>query len=259
MENIRVIVASLILHQKQSLSRSTFRFVVLVQPILYSYLLFMMFRNSTSSNVGEQIVLSAGIINLWSSVVFSSAGDIDRERYMGTLELIYSTPSDFRVIFLGKILGNIILGMFSVILSLICVVFVFGIQIQIANYSHFIISSVVTILSFISISLFAATMLTLSRVSGLLMNCLEYPIFILCGISFPISILPEWTRFLSYILPPTWAARLLRESIVSGTHTLFANDLIFMIVLIVFYFLISILLFKYIDILIRKRGTLGVF
>ncbi|MBJ8107564.1 ABC transporter permease [Bacillus cereus group sp. N8] len=254
----KVILSSLVVHMKQSLSRPTFRFIIILQPILYSILFYFMFKNSDVSNIGEYIVIGTGILNLWSSIIFSSAGDIERERYMGTLEIIYATPSDFRIIFLGKVLGNLLLGIFSMVLSFIFVTLVFKIDITIISPLAFFVSLFFTIISFTVISLLMAFLFTLSRSSRMLMNSMEYPIYILCGIIFPISILPKYVQYISFVLSPTWGVKLLRQSMTGITnYSDFYIDLSVLLILTAIYLFLVIVLFRKIDYRTRMKGNLG--
>lgn len=256
---LSVIFSSLNIHRKQSFARATFRFIIVLQPFLYAFLLFMMYKDTTNSNIGEQIFISSGLMTLWSSIIFSSAGDIERERYMGTLEFIYASPSDFRMIFLGKVLGNMLLGIFSMLLSLLCVTLLFGQSVQVQHPLEFILAFILAIVSFAVISLLAGLLFTLSRNSRILMNCLEYPIYILCGIVFPISILPGGLQFLSYLLSPTWAVELLRSSMIGIEDPLiFYGKVGIMLGLTGIYLLVVLLLFNKIDVKTRIKGTLGV-
>lgn len=257
-EAIRVILSSLNVHRKQSFARATFRFIVIFQPILYSFLLFMMFKNTNNSNVGEYIVISSGLMTLWSSIIFSSAGDIERERYMGTLEFIYASPTDFRIIFFGKVLGNLLLGVISMLLSFICVLLL-GVSVRVEHPFEFILSFLLTLASFAVISMLMGSLFTLSRNSRFLMNWMEYPIYILCGIVFPIDVLPRGLQYIAYVLSPTWAVTALRQSMngITNFHV-FYGQLSVLFVLTIVYLVLAIILFKRIDLLTRNKGTLGV-
>lgn len=255
-----VLFKSAHVHLTQTLSRSTFKFVIFFQPLIYSFLLYMMYRDSVNINIGEKIFLGSGLLTLWTSIIFSSAGDINRERYMGTMEIIYSSPTDFRVIYLGKILANLILGLFSVILSFICTKYFFQLDITLKSPVYFILAVIVTIFSFVTISILFAMVFTLSRNSNLLMNCLEYPIFILCGFTFPISLLPEKLQYISYILSPTWTVLVLREGLVGVKEpSNFFLHISYILFLSIFYLILSSFLYKKVDQYARKNGTLGVF
>lgn len=244
---------------KHSFARPIYKYCLLVQPIIYSIITYMMFRNSGQSNFASFVVLGTGILNLWSCICFSSAGDIERERLMGTLQVIYCTPTNFKVIMFGKILGNTILGLVPFGISFAVVKLFFNGHIYIKEPMAFIVSMLISIASFIGISMVFSGFFTLSRSSRMLMNCIEYPIFILCGILFPIEILPGWTKPLSYILSPTWATRILRMS-VEGTDSweLFYSNLGALSILTIAYFILSYVLFNIIDKRTRVTASLGV-
>lgn len=255
---VRVLFSSLFIQMKQSLARPTFKFIIFIQPFLYSLLFFFIFKNSSNSNIGEYIIVGTGLINLWSSIIFSSAGDIERERYMGTLEPISVTSTNFLIIFLGKVLSNVILGIFSMLFSLIYVVYVFSVEVQIKHIYFFFISFLITVVCFSVISILVASIFTLSRNSRLLMNSTEYPIYILCGVIFPVSILPDFLQYISYILAPTWAVSILRSSMI-GINSLdgFLLEILILVSLTIVYLLIAIYLFKLINYRTRVKGSLG--
>ncbi|KAB3529858.1 ABC transporter permease [Alkaliphilus serpentinus] len=247
------------LQMKEAVTRPTFRFCLLIQPIIYSLITYKMFINSGHDNFVAYTVLGTGILTLWSCICFSSAGDIERERYMGTLQVIYNTPTNFKVIILGKILGNTMLGLLPFFISFAFVRLFLGGDMYIKDPMAFGISMIITIASFMGISMLFAAVFTLSRSSRILMNCIEYPVFILCGILFPIEILPKWTIPLSYILSPTWAVKLLRLSVegLEG-NDIFCKYFGILTTITIIYFILSNILFKIIDNKTRIKATLGV-
>ena len=109
------------------------------------------------------VTLGAGLMGLWGCICFSSAGDINRERFSGTLALIFTAPAGFPTIILGKIIGNTIMSLLTMIISLMTSVIFFRIQLQLANPLFFLIALFAAILSFIVISSVIACILTLSR------------------------------------------------------------------------------------------------
>lgn len=259
LRDLSILYSTSKLQMKQSLVRPTYKFCLAVQPIIYSIITYMMFKDSGQKNFAAFAILGTGILTLWSTICFSSAGDIERERYMGTLEAIYSTPTSFRTIVLGKIIGNTILGIAPFIISYVIIRFIFGAQVYINNIPIFLLSFLVTILSFMGISMLFATWFTLSRDARMLMNCIEYPVFILCGVLFPIEILPIWTRPFSYALSPTWAVKLLRMSIEGiNDFKMFYTYLLILVSITIIYFVSAYMLFNRIDKETRIRATLGV-
>lgn len=259
MPNLKALFSTFKIHLSQSFGRATFRFCVLFQPILYSFILYIMYKDSAHINYVNYVVLGSGITSLWSSLCFSSAGDIERERFMGTLENIFCAPVKFTTIVLGKVLANTLLGLSSLFISLAFIKIAFNGTFHVAHLGLFILSFILMIISFICIAMIIAPIFTLSKNARALMNCLEYPVFILCGIVFPIDLLPKWIRPISYILSPTWSTELLRQSSLGITDfSLFYKQIFILLFLCLIYLLISHRLFKKIDTLTRVKATLGV-
>ena len=257
--NLRLLGSTVRLQMKQSFSRPMFRFTLIAGPVLNTILLYEMFLSSGEENFFSYVVLGAGLMGIWGCICFSSAGDINRERYMGTLALIFAAPAPFRKTILGKIIGNTLLSLLTFLVSLLTAVILFGVKVRIAEPSHFLVAFAVTIVSFISISSVIACVLTLSRKTELYMNMLELPIALLCGFVFPLELLPPFIRVISYALSPTWAVRLLRRSVEGGTEpSLFAGELLVTLALSAAYAILSLLLYRMIEKHVRIRATLDV-
>lgn len=213
MNNLRILLSSFIVQIKQTFSRSMFRFCVLISPVINTVLLGEMYKMSSSSNFTGYVILGAGLMSLWECICFSSASDINRERFSNTLSLIFVSPSDFRIILLGKVFGNTVLSLLSFVLTIFFSFVLYNQIVSIANISAFLLSFSMVILSFITFSIFVAYILTLSRKTEVLMNCLDIPLTLICGFVFPIDHLPEIIQHFSMVFPMTWSVKMLRQSI----------------------------------------------
>lgn len=198
--NWQAFCSSVTLQMRQSFSRSMFRFCMIAYPLLYGFLMYMLYKESSSTQVMSYVMLGTAVSSLWGTISFSSAGDINRERFMGALEIIFNAPVPFKVIMLGKIIGNTILGLVSMAISILFISIAFDIPFQVHSLGLFILVLLFGSLSFAAVGMMLSGLLAISRSTRILMNCIDYPIMILCGVAFPINILPEWTKILSYIL-----------------------------------------------------------
>lgn len=242
-----------------SIGRATFQFCVLAQPIVYGFILGMMYLDQSDEAFTAYVLIGSGIISFWSSICFSSASDINRERFYGTLENLFAAPGKFEWIILGKILGNTVWGMISMVISAGFVILFFDKKIVINDYGLLAVGMALMIVSFIAIAFMLAGLFTLSRSARVLMNCMEHPIFILCGIVFPVEFLPSFLMPLSYSLSPTWAVKVIRYAIYGGDPALIQNSLVALIAVTVSYVVVSILSFQAIDRKARVDATLGVY
>ncbi|MCR5823886.1 MAG: ABC transporter permease [Lachnospiraceae bacterium] len=257
--NFKVLFSTMKVQMKQSFARPMFRFCLLVNPVVNTILLYEMYRNSGSDNFMAYVVLGAGLMALWGCICFSSAGDINRERYSGTLALIYAAPAGFPAIILGKIIGNTLMSLVTLCISLITAVVLFRVPLHLENPLLFLVALLSAIVTFITISSVIACLLTLSRKTELYMNCLEIPIILLCGFVFPVSVLPNAVQFASRLLSPTYAVELLRMS-VNGCEdpALFREKLLMLFLLTLIYAVLSAFLYKKIDRRVRIAATLEV-
>lgn len=259
MLSLRVLYSTFKLHLSQSLSRAMFRFTIFVGPIIYTFIYYMMYKDSGHSNYLNYVILGSGLSSIWSSICFSSAGDIERERFMGTLENLFCCPSSFTNIVLGKVLANTLLSLSGIVLSLLFTWIFFGATLYIKHGMLFAVAFLAMVFAFTCIALLIAPIFTLSKNARALMNCMEYPVFILCGFVFPIDLLPSFIRPLSYMLSPTWAVKLLRDSSFGISNLgAFYRELGIMLLICIVYLIISKLLFIRIDKLTRINATLGV-
>lgn len=257
MNFIRVIYSTLKLQMKNSFARPMYRFCLVASPIVNTILLYHMFLNSNMDNFTTYVMLGAGLMGLWSCICFSSAGDINRERFSGTLSLIYVTPTSFGVILLGKVIGNTILSFVSLVISFLTAVLLYQAPIHIEEMGYLMLSIFAAMLCFITISILIAYLLTLSRKTQLYMNCIEVPIIFVCGFLFPVEILPSWVQPISYILAPTWAVKLIRLSVSGFTDSLvYFKTLGILCFLTIMYTIGILMLYKVIDREVRIRASL---
>lgn len=196
---------------KLSMARETFKFIILIYPFTFSTIAIFVYGETTAEKMLHYVILGTGFITLWSSIVFSSASDVNRERYYGTLETISASPVPLSIILVGKIIGNTIWGTLSMLLSFFYLTVVYRVEILIEHPWWFLLAFLFVLLSLSVVAFFLAMLFTLSRQAEALANLLQFPVYLLCGFLVPVSALPNWIHPVSYLLTPTWAIELLRR------------------------------------------------
>ncbi len=256
---MRAFAATMRIQMLNSLSRSMFRFTLFANPVLFTLITYFMFQHSCMQDFASYVILGSSFLSLWSSIVFSSAGDIDRERYMGTLSMLYASPASFQKIVWAKLTGNLMLALLPFLSSFLIVRFLFQEPVVLPHIALFLTAFLFSMASFAALSYLFSAFFTLSRKTSILMNCLEYPVFLLCGMLFPIQLLPTYLQPLSAVLSPTWAGRLLHLALdreIAASQ--FIQCLAILLVLTLLYILLGRIMFFFVDIHVRKKGTLGV-
>ena len=256
---LRAILMSAKVQMKQSIARPMFRFCIFISPILSGILLGMIYQNRSVEDFMLYAFIGAGITTFWGSICFSSASDMDREKWLGTMPMIFTSPIGFENIIFGKILGNTLWGIFSFGLNMLTVKILFNKSIQFASFSYFILITILMIVSMIAVGFMMAGLFTLSRKISILMNVIDYPIIMLTGMVFPISIFPKFIQYVSYLLSPTWAMEGYKLAVQGGSNEELLRVAFILVVIIIFYFIISIFSFRKIKKLCVINGTLEVF
>lgn len=259
MKRLRVIYYTALLQMKCSFARPMFRFCLIANPMVNTILLYEMFKNSDRGDFVSYVVLGAGLMALWSCICFSSAGDINRERYSGTLSLIYVAPAGFSAIITGKVIGNTMLSMITFILSFLTAKLLFRVDLKVSHPYCMLLAILCAVVSFSVIAIVVAYLLTLSRKTETYMNCIEIPVILVCGFVFPAEILPLWVRPISYILSPTWAVKLIRLSVAEvWNREEFYTVLGILAAVTAIYLVIGYFLLKLIESQVRVLATLEV-
>ena len=176
---------------------------------------------------------------------------------MGTLPLIYAAPTSFGTIILGKIIGNTILSMSSLLISYMTAKLMTRERVHIESPGYLVLSLILAVIGFSVVALCIAYLMMISRKTRLYMNLLEIPIIMLCGLAYPIEVLPQWAQAIAKLIPLTWIVKLIRMSI-TGVVSRAEYYRMFGISLasIVICMLAAIWFYRLIDRMIRKNATL---
>jgi len=256
-----VFKSSLRTHLNLTLVRPTFQIVLIAQPIMMATIAYMIYRRAgEEGNFISFVVLGAGISGMWSSIAFSSAGDINRERFYGTLSVLFGTPSSLVTVMLGKITANGLLSTLSLAIS-----FVFSfVVLRVPPYIPHPFAFGLALLAFmVATNLFALTLSStflLSRSTTVMQNFLDYPIMIVTGVFFPLETLPRWLQSLGWPIPLTWGAKAMRWTLQArwDVHA-FWQTLGVEVGLAVFYLTLALILFRRIEYRVRVTASLDVY
>jgi ABC-2 type transport system permease protein len=203
-------------HAKQ-ISRSPFEVTIaLVVPIVQATLAVYLFRAGGEQHRLLQAAVGAGLMGVWSSVLFGSGGAIQNQRWQGTLEMIMLAPRRPVLVILPITVATGLTGAYALLATLIWGRLLYGIRFEFAHPVLFLLAAVVCIVALGMFGLLLASTFVLMRNANALTNALEYPIWLVSGMLVPITVLPAWTVPLAAVLPTTWGARALREATTGG-------------------------------------------
>lgn len=192
----------------------------LVFPLLFAMVgLYVLNARGASSSHVVYGVLGGGLIGYWSVAYIDAGNSIQDERWSGTLEQIFATPTPLWVILLGKVCAGLLFGLLSFIPTAAFAYVGFHAVLPALDPWKFVISLGVLTLSFFCVALGLAPLFALWRWAFTMINGFELGVYILCGFMFPVAALAPWAQGVAGVLAPTWAVRALYASTVTeGPH-----------------------------------------
>ena len=158
-----------------------------------------------------------GMTILFTSIASGVSVIWDRE--FGFLKEILVAPVSRSSVVLGKAIGG---GTIAVIQGIILLPlsFLVGVYLPPLTYLMYIPLMIIISVGLVSIGLAIAAFVESMESFHMIMSFAMMPMFFLSGALFPLTIAPEWLRWVSYINPLTYGVDILRWATFSGWETL---------------------------------------
>jgi ABC-2 type transport system permease protein len=225
-----------------------------ILPVFYATIAYYMF--STGARPGSLLYasLGAGMMGIWSSTLFGSGGLIQWQRWQGTLEYVIGVPTPLILVVLPMTIATASIGLYSVGATLAWGWLIFDLPLHLAHPVWFAIALPAAVLSLGLLGLVLASTFVLLRNANSLSNLLEYPVWLVTGLLVGLSLLPGWTRPISWVLAPTWGIRGIRQAAIGGDPIV---AIAVCLGLGAIYLVIGHFTLRYFERLARERATLA--
>jgi ABC-2 type transport system permease protein len=147
--------------------------------------------------------------------VILTAFAIVREREIGTLEQIMVTPIRPVEFILGKTVPFFLIGLFD--LALLTTVGILWFQIPLrGNFLVLLLGTVLYLLCMLGVGLFISTVSATQQQAMVTSFFFTMPAIMFSGFSFPISTMPHWLQYLTYLSPLRYFLVVLRGVFLKG-------------------------------------------
>ncbi len=191
-------------------------FWLTITPFAFALVAIFLYRDASPKMFALYVVLGSGAMGMWASALGGCSFSMMQERRWGTIVYTFTTPASQLWIAAGKSLVHAVVGLITLgEIALISALFL-GIELTIASPGAFVMAVLLTILAFAVIGLFLNSFFMLTRSAGDWQNALSRFLYLFCGVMYPISVLPNWLRPISYVLAPTWSLQAIRLSVEPG-------------------------------------------
>jgi ABC-type multidrug transport system ATPase subunit/ABC-type multidrug transport system permease subunit len=188
----------------------------------------------------------------------SFSSSLRQAQTTGTLEAMLTTPTALSTIILSSSLWSYLLTTLRVLVYLLIGGVFLNVNLGGGNYFGALIVLILTIISFSSLGIIAASFIMVLKRGDPVTWLFNATSSFLGGIYYPVSILPGWLQFFSYLLPVTYALRAMRLALLQGATT--ATILSDVLILAVFSLLLmpaSLLAFRFAVRRARVDGSLS--
>jgi len=195
------------------------------------------------------------------NAVSSGANGIRNEQEIGTVEAIFVTPSNKVAWMLGKIAGNITMGLVStgIVLTVGGLALSFTLRVP-PNILAADIGVLPTLVGMTAFSFALAGLTFLAKRTDDIYQVLWTSLVFFTGLAFPVEALPQWAQAISWIFPITHGLNITRAAILKGYSISDSNivlPLLSMMVLTLVYIPIGYFSFRTFFDRARKKGALG--
>ena len=142
--------------------------------------------------------------------------EIEHEMIVGTIEPLMVTATSPALALLGASAWLFLEGLVVLILQLAIGVVVLGADLSHADWPAAFVTTLLTLLALNSWGILSSAFILLFKRADPLNWLIDLTTFILCGVYFPVALLPVWLRMFSYLLPLTYALEALRGALMRG-------------------------------------------
>jgi ABC-2 type transport system permease protein len=252
---LRIFGKSFMLQTKENRLSQYFIATMLIQPVIFTLLSVGTYLYGKKPDFGLFAITGSGLVGIFNNILWTSGEIISRERRYETLSLIMATPTSLFLILLGRSFANALISIFAMGMTFLTGIIAFKLPLGINNPWIFMAGLLLVVLALTCLGLVFGSLFVISRNAGEFIEASNFPVYILSGLSIPLTLLPLWTRPFSAILAPTWGNEILNNA-ARAVGVNFLPDFLWLIGLSIVYFLVGWFLYKRVEVLAFKSGNL---
>jgi ABC-2 type transport system permease protein len=194
------------------------------------------------------------------TAVWAMGFSIRRERWFGTLEAIYVTPSSRLGQVLGMALHSTVHQTLGTIIQLIVIYLTFGLALKIEGILPALGIFALMMLALYGFGIVISALGLILKEGWVVSDALYSIMMILSPVAYPLIVLPTLAQQASYIFPTAPALIGMRSFLIENYHAeAFGNVFLHLLVLGAAWILFGVLIFRLTDVYVRKRGMLKKF
>lgn len=172
---------------------------------------------SLPPGLAGMIIVGTIVYLLYNRLLWGTGTSIQRERWMGTIEVLFLTPTNKMTILLASGVSSLLEASWWIVCIFLISGAIFGIQPNMTSWLAVVISLLSTMLTLVAVGVFFGGFFVLTRAADQLASALQAPIRFFSGVGFnSVFDLPGMLLPVAFILPVTYGVLVMRESLLRG-------------------------------------------
>ena len=215
---------------------------------------------SRSGTTGVTLFVFVGYaMYMWLSTLLWGPGtQLRRDQVTGTLEAVFLTPVSRAVPLFGPTLANVVWTFFDLVVVGIAVWLLFGVVLPLGGMVLTLLIVLAGMPAMYAMgAFFSAAVLRFGEI-GPAVQFVRGTLSLLCGITFPVVMLPAWAQLTATAMPPTYIVDAMRAALLKGATPI---DLLpataTLVALAVVFGMLAVALFRVLEASARRTGMLG--
>lgn len=222
----------------------------------FSMLLFLFIGKYVG--ISDPIYIVIGNLLLLPSLngVHGISMTIGSEKQYGALSYLLGSPAPRATLFLGRAFFHILDGLITVLIALPIAILVF--QMDMSQTNFWLVGLCVTLISITAtgIGFIMGTITLITRDGWMITSTLQVAFYLIIGVNFPVDLLPQTLRILSYALPMTRGIQAARIALAGGNWAEIAPLFLGEIIVGLIYILIGYGTFRIMERISLSTGVL---
>ena len=164
-------------------------------------------------SVTQFIVVGNALQAMSFSAVFAVANITSQDKWQGTLPSTLVTPANRIALFIGRAWFQVLLSALIAAAGLLYAATIFGVSFAQADFAGIALIVLLTSIAMTAFGLLISAVGLYMRTALIVANVFLFVTMLLCGINFPVSVLPGWLQPISWAIPLTYGTEGIRLAI----------------------------------------------
>ena len=199
-------------------SREMWSMQIVITPIAQiSFFALLSIYLKYPSDYTQYVVIGNALQSMSFSAVFAVANITSQDKWQGTLPSMMVTPANRVALFIGRAWFQVLLSALIATAGLVYAATIFGVSFATADFVGIAAVVFLTSVAMISFGLLISAVGLYMRTALIVANIFLFASLVLCGVNFPVNVLPGWLQPASWAIPLTYGVQGLRTAIAGGS------------------------------------------